>query len=112
MQIALNESKLSEEKVKAELQHVQEENARLKKSKEQVGSAQGRQHCFSFELNSSTLLLVFLSISSQCLCFLNSRISHFMLRLNLNPLGPMSCLCKQATHLCYVSSIDSIFVSN
>lgn len=41
MQIALNESKLSEEKVKAELQHVQEENARLKKSKEQVGSARG-----------------------------------------------------------------------
>uniref|UniRef100_A0A8C2T3N8 Transport and Golgi organization protein 1 homolog n=1 Tax=Coturnix japonica TaxID=93934 RepID=A0A8C2T3N8_COTJA len=36
VQIALNESKLSEEKVKAELQHVQEENARLKKSKEQL----------------------------------------------------------------------------
>lgn len=36
MQIALNEAKLNEEKVKSELQHVQEENARLKKSKEQV----------------------------------------------------------------------------
>ncbi|XP_009865601.1 PREDICTED: melanoma inhibitory activity protein 3 [Apaloderma vittatum] len=36
MQIALNEVKLSEEKVKSELHHVQEENARLKKSKEQL----------------------------------------------------------------------------
>ncbi|KAM9297194.1 transport and Golgi organization protein 1 homolog [Morus bassanus] len=34
--IALNEAKLSEEKVKSELYHVQEENARLKKSKEQL----------------------------------------------------------------------------
>uniref|UniRef100_A0A8C5TYP9 Nuclear pore complex interacting protein N-terminal domain-containing protein n=1 Tax=Malurus cyaneus samueli TaxID=2593467 RepID=A0A8C5TYP9_9PASS len=33
---ALNEAKLSEEKVKSELHHVQEENARLKKSKEQL----------------------------------------------------------------------------
>lgn len=40
MQIALNEAKLNEEKVKSELQHVQEENARLKKSKEQVSSDQ------------------------------------------------------------------------
>ncbi|NXP06699.1 TGO1 protein, partial [Thinocorus orbignyianus] len=36
MQIALNEAKLSEEKVKSELHHLQEENARLKKSKEQL----------------------------------------------------------------------------
>uniref|UniRef100_A0A8C0AXX8 Nuclear pore complex interacting protein N-terminal domain-containing protein n=1 Tax=Buteo japonicus TaxID=224669 RepID=A0A8C0AXX8_9AVES len=36
VQIALNEAKLSEEKVKSELNHVQEENARLKKSKEQL----------------------------------------------------------------------------
>ncbi|KFR06148.1 Melanoma inhibitory activity protein 3, partial [Nipponia nippon] len=36
VQIALNEAKLSEEKVKSELHHVQEENARLKKSKEQL----------------------------------------------------------------------------
>ncbi|NXM77674.1 TGO1 protein, partial [Serilophus lunatus] len=36
VQIALNEAKLSEEKVKSELLHVQEENARLKKSKEQL----------------------------------------------------------------------------
>uniref|UniRef100_A0A493TLH3 Transport and Golgi organization protein 1 homolog n=1 Tax=Anas platyrhynchos platyrhynchos TaxID=8840 RepID=A0A493TLH3_ANAPP len=36
VQIALNEAKLNEEKVKSELQHVQEENARLKKSKEQL----------------------------------------------------------------------------
>lgn len=49
MQIALNEAKLSEEKVKSELHHVQEENARLKKSKEQVSYAQARQLCFSFE---------------------------------------------------------------
>lgn len=71
MQIALNESKLSEEKVKAELQHVQEENARLKKSKEQVSSAQARQRCFSFELNAGTLFLVFLIIYSQCVRFPN-----------------------------------------
>uniref|UniRef100_A0A8C0V545 MIA SH3 domain ER export factor 3 n=1 Tax=Cyanistes caeruleus TaxID=156563 RepID=A0A8C0V545_CYACU len=43
VQIALNEAKLSEEKVKSELHHVQEENARLKKSKEQVSYAQARQ---------------------------------------------------------------------
>ncbi|KFW62097.1 Melanoma inhibitory activity protein 3, partial [Pygoscelis adeliae] len=36
VQIALNEAKLSEEKVKSELHHVQEENARLKESKEQL----------------------------------------------------------------------------
>ncbi|KAM4678662.1 transport and Golgi organization protein 1 homolog isoform 1-T1 [Amazona ochrocephala] len=36
VQMALNEAKLSEEKVKSELHHVQEENARLKKSKEQL----------------------------------------------------------------------------
>ncbi|XP_074944901.1 transport and Golgi organization protein 1 homolog isoform X2 [Phalacrocorax aristotelis] len=36
VQIALNEAKLSEEKVKSELHHLQEENARLKKSKEQL----------------------------------------------------------------------------
>ncbi|XP_033917177.1 transport and Golgi organization protein 1 homolog isoform X2 [Melopsittacus undulatus] len=36
VQIALNEAKLSEEKVKSELHLVQEENARLKKSKEQL----------------------------------------------------------------------------
>ncbi|NWI57710.1 TGO1 protein, partial [Calyptomena viridis] len=36
VQLALNEAKLSEEKVKSELLHVQEENARLKKSKEQA----------------------------------------------------------------------------
>ncbi|NXH14538.1 TGO1 protein, partial [Bucco capensis] len=36
VQIALNEAKLSEERVKSELHHVQEENARLKKSKEQL----------------------------------------------------------------------------
>ncbi|XP_074753368.1 transport and Golgi organization protein 1 homolog isoform X1 [Athene noctua] len=36
VQIALNEAKLNEEKVKSELHHVQEENARLKKSKEQL----------------------------------------------------------------------------
>ncbi|XP_039561723.1 transport and Golgi organization protein 1 homolog isoform X2 [Passer montanus] len=36
VQIALNEAKLSEEKVKSQLHHVQEENARLKKSKEQL----------------------------------------------------------------------------
>ncbi|XP_050172720.1 transport and Golgi organization protein 1 homolog isoform X3 [Myiozetetes cayanensis] len=36
VQLALNEAKLSEEKVKSELLHVQEENARLKKSKEQL----------------------------------------------------------------------------
>ncbi|XP_075781350.1 transport and Golgi organization protein 1 homolog isoform X2 [Pelodiscus sinensis] len=36
VQIALNEAKLSEEKVKSELRHVQEENARLKKRKEQL----------------------------------------------------------------------------
>uniref|UniRef100_A0A8U8ALU2 Transport and Golgi organization protein 1 homolog n=1 Tax=Geospiza parvula TaxID=87175 RepID=A0A8U8ALU2_GEOPR len=36
VQIALNEAKLSEEKVKSELHHMQEENARLKKSKEQL----------------------------------------------------------------------------
>lgn len=47
MQIALNEAKLSEEKVKSELHHVQEENARLKKSKEQVSYAQARQPCLS-----------------------------------------------------------------
>lgn len=49
MQIALNEAKLNEEKVKSELHHVQEENARLKKSKEQVSYAQDRQLGFSFE---------------------------------------------------------------
>ncbi|XP_036610022.1 transport and Golgi organization protein 1 homolog isoform X5 [Trichosurus vulpecula] len=36
VQVALNEAKLSEEKVKSELHHVQEENARLKKRKEQL----------------------------------------------------------------------------
>ncbi|XP_074920420.1 transport and Golgi organization protein 1 homolog isoform X6 [Chelonoidis abingdonii] len=36
VQIVLNETKLSEEKVKSELRHVQEENARLKKRKEQL----------------------------------------------------------------------------
>uniref|UniRef100_A0A8C8SHM6 Transport and Golgi organization protein 1 homolog n=1 Tax=Pelusios castaneus TaxID=367368 RepID=A0A8C8SHM6_9SAUR len=36
VQIALNEAKLSEGKVKSELCHVQEENARLKKRKEQL----------------------------------------------------------------------------
>ncbi|KFV74181.1 Melanoma inhibitory activity protein 3, partial [Struthio camelus australis] len=36
VQIALNEAKLNEEKVKSELRHVQEENARLKKSKDQL----------------------------------------------------------------------------
>lgn len=36
VQVALNEAKLSEEKVKSELRHVQEENGRLKKRKEQV----------------------------------------------------------------------------
>nr|XP_056708307.1 transport and Golgi organization protein 1 homolog [Euleptes europaea] len=36
VQVALNEAKLSEEKVKSELHRVQEENARLKKSKEQL----------------------------------------------------------------------------
>uniref|UniRef100_A0A4X2LMI0 Transport and Golgi organization protein 1 homolog n=1 Tax=Vombatus ursinus TaxID=29139 RepID=A0A4X2LMI0_VOMUR len=36
VQIALNEAKFSEEKVKSELHHVQEENARLKKRKEQL----------------------------------------------------------------------------
>ncbi|XP_069708774.1 transport and Golgi organization protein 1 homolog isoform X2 [Phaenicophaeus curvirostris] len=36
VQIALNEAKLSEEKVKSELHHAQEENARLKQSKEQL----------------------------------------------------------------------------
>ncbi|XP_053918908.1 transport and Golgi organization protein 1 homolog isoform X2 [Cuculus canorus] len=36
VQIALNEAKLSEEKVKSELHQVQEENARLKQSKEQL----------------------------------------------------------------------------
>ncbi|KAK4824719.1 hypothetical protein QYF61_018107 [Mycteria americana] len=36
VQIALNEAKLSEEKVRSELHHVQEENARLKESKEQL----------------------------------------------------------------------------
>ncbi|KFM05155.1 Melanoma inhibitory activity protein 3, partial [Aptenodytes forsteri] len=36
VQIALNEAKLSEEKVKSELHHVQEENARLKESKGQL----------------------------------------------------------------------------
>ncbi|CAM9864032.1 unnamed protein product [Bubo scandiacus] len=36
VQIALNEAKLNEEKVKSELHHVQEENARLKNSKEQL----------------------------------------------------------------------------
>ncbi|XP_074078822.1 transport and Golgi organization protein 1 homolog isoform X3 [Macrotis lagotis] len=36
VQIALNEAKLSEEKVKSELHHVQEENVRLKKRKEQL----------------------------------------------------------------------------
>ncbi|XP_067421013.1 transport and Golgi organization protein 1 homolog [Emydura macquarii macquarii] len=36
VQIALSEAKLSEEKVKSELCHVQEENARLKKRKEQL----------------------------------------------------------------------------
>nr|XP_048699213.1 transport and Golgi organization protein 1 homolog isoform X3 [Caretta caretta] len=36
VQIVLNEAKLSEEKVKSELRHIQEENARLKKRKEQL----------------------------------------------------------------------------
>ncbi|XP_074846025.1 transport and Golgi organization protein 1 homolog isoform X2 [Carettochelys insculpta] len=36
VQIALSEAKLSEEKVKSELRHVQEENARLRKRKEQL----------------------------------------------------------------------------
>ncbi|XP_019405059.1 PREDICTED: melanoma inhibitory activity protein 3 isoform X2 [Crocodylus porosus] len=36
VQVALNEAKLSEEKVKSELCHVQEENGRLKKRKEQL----------------------------------------------------------------------------
>ncbi|XP_044286978.1 transport and Golgi organization protein 1 homolog isoform X2 [Varanus komodoensis] len=36
VQIALNETKLNEEKVKSELHRMQEENARLKKSKEQL----------------------------------------------------------------------------
>ncbi|XP_060034454.1 transport and Golgi organization protein 1 homolog isoform X2 [Erinaceus europaeus] len=36
VQIALNEAKLSEEKVKSECQRVQEENAKLKKKKEQL----------------------------------------------------------------------------
>ncbi|XP_068958917.1 transport and Golgi organization protein 1 homolog [Petaurus breviceps papuanus] len=36
VQLALNEAKLSEEKVKSELHHVQEENVRLKKRKEQL----------------------------------------------------------------------------
>ncbi|KYO43550.1 transport and Golgi organization protein 1 homolog isoform X2 [Alligator mississippiensis] len=36
VQVALNEAKLSEEKVKSELRHVQEENGRLKKRKEQL----------------------------------------------------------------------------
>ncbi|XP_061481121.1 transport and Golgi organization protein 1 homolog isoform X2 [Rhineura floridana] len=36
VQIALNETKLSEEKVKSDLHHMQEENVRLKKSKEQL----------------------------------------------------------------------------
>ncbi|XP_026551493.1 transport and Golgi organization protein 1 homolog isoform X3 [Pseudonaja textilis] len=36
VQIALNEAKLSEEKVKSELHRIQEENMRLKKSKEQL----------------------------------------------------------------------------
>ncbi|XP_050804357.1 transport and Golgi organization protein 1 homolog isoform X2 [Gopherus flavomarginatus] len=36
VQIVLNKAKLSEEKVKSELRHVQEENARLKKRKEQL----------------------------------------------------------------------------
>lgn len=39
VQIALNEAKLSEEKVKSELHRMQEENTRLKKSKEQVSCA-------------------------------------------------------------------------
>lgn len=51
MQIALNEAKLSEEKVKSELHHVQEENARLKKSKEQVSYAQARQPCLSDKIS-------------------------------------------------------------
>lgn len=71
MQIALNEAKLSEEKVKSELNHVQEENARLKKSKEQVSYAQARQLCFSFDQNIGALFLVFLSITSVCLFFPN-----------------------------------------
>ncbi|KAH0622680.1 hypothetical protein JD844_025187 [Phrynosoma platyrhinos] len=36
VQIALNEAKLSEEKVKSDLRRIQEENARLKKSKDQL----------------------------------------------------------------------------
>lgn len=71
MQIALNEAKLSEEKVKCELHLVQEENARLKKSKEQVSYTQARHLCFSFELNIGGLFLVFLNIASMCLHFLN-----------------------------------------
>lgn len=76
MQIALNEAKLSEEKVKSELHHVQEENARLKKSKEQVSYAWARQLCFSFEGNIWALFLVFLSITSVCLRFLNMSEFH------------------------------------
>lgn len=56
MQIALNEAKLSEEKVKSELHHVQEENARLKKSKEQVSYGQAT---LSFKQNIWPLFLVF-----------------------------------------------------
>ncbi|KAJ1157770.1 hypothetical protein NDU88_010470 [Pleurodeles waltl] len=36
VQIALNEAKLSEQKIKSDFHHMQEENARLKKSKEQL----------------------------------------------------------------------------
>ncbi|XP_078505947.1 transport and Golgi organization protein 1 homolog isoform X2 [Lissotriton helveticus] len=36
VQIALNEAKLSEQKIKSDFHHVQEENSRLKKSKEQL----------------------------------------------------------------------------
>lgn len=46
MQIALNEAKLSEEKVKSQLHHVQEENARLKKSKEQVSVVLMKSYLF------------------------------------------------------------------
>lgn len=79
MQVALNEAKLSEEKVKAELHRVQEENARLKKSKEQVSYAQAMQLWFLCEENMKALFLVFLSIVSTCLCLICVRISHFIL---------------------------------
>lgn len=86
MQIALNEAKLSEEKVKSELRHVQEENARLKKSKEQVSYVQARQLCSSFERSILALFLLFLSIASVCPSFLNS--TFHIIKINLKPLVP------------------------